>query len=1528
MAKKKYDLITELYAETIKEVSSSPQKWLSFLESACRNFRLPFDEQILVYAQRPQASAVLPMKMWNEKFGRWVKRDSKGIAVLDKNSSTMKLKYYYDISDTQEGRYRRLLRPVPLWEVTEAYREDVKETLANAFGIDEKIIGFEETVLEAAKNAAEDNIPDYLPDLLEGRRESYLEELDEYNVEMESRQILSASVAYMVMVRCGVDMEDYLENEDFQRITNFNTPEMMNLLGVAVSDISEMALSYVSDTIQKLRKAEKENARTFAKTENNRYNEGENREQIIERGGTYERNHIQQTGRLSTSGSDRTGRTGRTPWEVRFPASDLSERTEIRGIPEPADNRKIEPASYGNTVSGTGEDGSPDRTDDESTGHNGETQSQQSDDVGTEREQYPAGGRGNRDEGTDLQLTERPTETQLEWYDRSKEDKSLPFFHKDDDIKALLLATPHLKATKAEIRQFYETHEDKKERKKYIQSIFNPEKTEITLEDGRILGYKTFQNVLHMWEGESSSKIAQSYYDWGVIAEYFEGMRLLKELRDKTENLLTVEGQLSILADLAEAKTSAFSFSQEIIDCVLQDGSGIQHGKYRIYGYFLQYHSKEEKAEFLKNEYGFGGRYPVIIGTDIDVLSDAKGLHLNRREDKLTLKWTEVAKRIDELISVGRYLSKREQENIPEYEKQILVTEIYHFFVNQPESFMRPYAVGTDYDHAIKIVRPQLEQPERIMEILSMMEEVLAGTADYDKHYPSMQKAYHDLIAYQNGEFRLFSPLPAEEETIQAPLEPAPVFSREEILARRLNQFYQEYDWYGYQDNLGTEETEESILSGIQRQLCNPEEVQAIVFYLKEVLREITPEDERYEEVTELLKEVEGLPSMNPPYELAVDTLVTIGTKEYSIEFLSDEMVVLRDQEFPLFTEEMEREIFDRRIRENPANDHLKQSEEDSKKPAEKEEVSKVSETEQEDGFTEKVPENHPFRETPEKQMEELAPAWEQKKSEGRAKKFDLHPEISKEKRSQYRIVDENQGTGTAKEKFRANIMAIQLLKKCEEENRFATPEEQEILAGYVGWGGLSDAFDEEKASWSTEYLELQAVLTEEEYAAARESTLTAFYTPPVIISAMYQALKNMGLKSGNILEPSCGIGNFIGRKPESLEDCKVYGVEIDSISARIAQQLYQKSSIMQQGFEEVNLPDSFFDVMVGNVPFGNYKLLDKKYDKYHFLIHDYFIAKSIDKVRPQGVLAFVTSSGTMDKQDDRVRRYIAQKCDLLGAIRLPSNAFLANAGTEVTSDILFLQKREYPRALNAELPDWVETTKVYENDFVNERGEKKHQVVTGNSYFQQHPEMVMGELEIVSGTYGPQLSCKAKVGANLKEQLEEAVERIQGEIADYEVEELVEADDISIPADPSVNNFSYTIYDGKVYYRENSRMRQVELSVTAANRVKGMILLRDCAKELIRLQTEGYSDAAITEQQKKLNQLYDLFQKKYGLLNSRANSMVFSDDSSYPLLCSLEIVGEDGRLERKADLFTKRTIKPHETVTKVIRQVRHYLCL
>ena len=1412
MAKKKYDLITDLYAEAVKQVTASPENWMSFLRSACRNFRLPFDEQILIYVQRPEASAVLPMKVWNEKFGRWVKRDSKGIAVFDKDSPKLRLKYYYDVSDTQEGRYRRLLRPVPLWEVPEEYQPDVRETLANAFGVDETVTGFEGTILEAAKIAAEDNLVDYLPDLLSERKNSYLEEVDEYNVEVEARQLLSASVAYMVMVRCGVDTDLYLDTEDFRNITDFNTPEMVNLFGVAASDVAEMALSEISDTVNKLRKAERKKNRTFAGKEAGRYNESENREQITERSVTHESDHIQQTGRLSSSGSDRAGRTGSTPWEVRFPPSYLSEKLPVRDVSEPADKRRTEPTSEQSTEGGTGADGSPDQTNESSMGRDRGTESERPDGVGTADEQHPAGSGRDRDEGADLQLTGQEPQ--------SEEERQEP----------------------------------------------------------------------------------------------------------TAEPQPTVAEQQTFLEELAGEESPAFSMPQEIIDHALQMGSSFEHGKYRIYSYFLQEHSNKEKAEFLKQEYGMGGSVTDYLGESFRQDTNAKGYTIQWKNYETTLKWTAVAKRIEELIVVGRYMTEKELAYIPEYERMILARSIYNFFYHQPETVLRPYPFGMEYHKAVEQIRPQLDDPDRVKEILSMMEEVLAGTADYDQRYPSMQQAHQDLTDYRDGAFSLFTPIPAERENTQAPPEPVPAQSREEVLAGRLNAFYQSYDWYEYQDTIEAGETQEDVLRQLQEQLADPQSVQEIYSYLISVREGMDTEDENYSEVSELIAGITDLPAMNPPYDLQVDTIVTIGTKEYSIDFISDEMVVLRDQMYPLFTEEMPREVFDRRVRENPANDHLKVYRKPSEEPAEKdkEEPAPTQEMaqEQEDGFTGIKPEDNPFEKEPEELLEDLAPAWTQKKPAGRVRGFDPHPEIPQESRRQYQITDEHLGEGTEKEKFRANIMAIQLLKKCEEENRFATPKEQEILAGYVGWGGLSDAFDEAKPSWSTEYLELKTVLTEEEYAAARQSTLTAFYTPPVVISAMYQALENMGLKSGNILEPSCGTGNFIGRKPESLSDCKVYGVEIDSISARIAQQLYQKSTIAAQGFEDADLPDSFFDVVIGNVPFGSYKVLDRKYDKYNFLIHDYFIAKSIDKTRPKGVLALITSNGisggTMDKRDDRVRRYIAQRCDLLGAIRLPNNAFLANAGTEINTDILFFQKRETPRDLNVDLPDWVEVERLYENDHVNEQGESRHRVVSINPYFQQHPEMVLGEQEIVSGPYGPQLICKPYPDRDFKELLEQTVENLEAEITDYEVEELVEEEDHSIPADPSVANFSYTVYDGKIYYRENSRMKPVELSVTAQNRVKGMIAIRDCTRELITYQAEGYPDEEIERQQKKLNHLYDLFQRKYGLLNSRANSMAFSDDSSYPLLCSLEIVAEDGTLERKADMFTKRTIKPHETVTKV----------
>lgn len=1425
---KKYDLITELYAEGIKEVTANEEQWLRFLNSACRNFRLPFDEQLLVYLQRPEASAVLRMEDWNRKFGRWVKHDSKAIAVFDKSGSTTKLKYYFDVTDTSEGKYKRLVRPISLWKITEENREAVQETLRNAFRVSEAVTEFAEVILQAAQHAAEDNLLDYMPDILAYRQDSFLEELDEYSVEVETRKLLSNSIAYMLMVRCGIDSELYLEKKDFRNIRDFHTPELVNLFGTATSDVAEMALAEISDTIRTLQQEQKRNDRTFAQTENVSYTEEKGRETAErERSFAHEKRDIQQAGRLSVTESDRTGRTGSTPWEIWFPSSELSERTPLRNLSESSDARETEPAFERDTGNSTEQDGTAGHRDDESTERDGRDESQRPYAMGRNGEQHPAVSGGDREDGIDQPLA---------WYDRSKEDKSLPFFHRDQDIKELLLTTPYLKAKKAEIRAFFEREEDRETRRDYIKNIFNHEPTELTLQDGRTVGYKTYQNVLHLWEGSVSSRIAQGYYDWSVIADYFEGMRLLGKLRDQTEPLRTVDGQLEFLQDLAEEKTSAFSFSQEMVDYVLRSGSGIQHGKFRIYSYFLQGHSRREQEEFLKEEYGMGGRSPILSGTGISEDHSAKGLKLSRGYQEgapqLILKWSQVAKRIEELIAADRYMTAKELEYLPEYEKHILTREIYHFYSDQPEEVIRPYAREAVYDEAIRQIRPQLEEKKRVEQLAEEMHSVLVNTADFDRKYASMQKAYRDVCEFRDGVFSLFTPIPAEKDTFPLP-------------------------------------TSETLPS------------------LEHVEEETEKEEENLED---------SAPDQEEVYELQADTLVYIGVDEYEILSISEDVVCLRNQKYPIFTEEMPREEFERKLRENPANDFLK-------KGKEPEEIS--------------LPE--PDLPAEKETAQDLSPAWE-KATPRKMDSFDLYPEIPQSQRLQFQITDDALGKGTAREKFRANVKAIQVLKQCEAQNRYATREEQQVLSGYVGWGGLADAFDASVSAWNQEYVELKRILTEEEYRAARESTMTAFYTPPVVIHSIYQALENMGFQSGNILEPSCGIGNFIGMKPEHLSDCNIYGVEIDSISGRIARQLYQKSAIAVQGYEETNLPDSFFDVVVGNVPFANYKVLDKRYDSLNFLIHDYFIAKSIDKTRPGGILALITSNGisggTMDKRDNRVRKYIAERCDLLGAIRLPNNTFLENAGTVVNTDILFLQKKENPRS--TELPAWVDVNVLQRNDFTNEKGETKHRTVCINPYFQEHPEMVLGKLEIVSGAYGPQLVCKPFEDADLGELLSEAIQNISAQITEYEVEELVETEDHSIPAEPDVANFSYALRDGKIYYRENSRMRPVELSLTGENRVKGMIAIRDCVRELIAYQMEEYSDEVIAEQQRKLNRLYDQFQSRYGLLNSRANSLVFSEDNSYPLLCSLEIVAEDGTLERKADMFTKRTIKPHQTVTRV----------
>ncbi|WP_243872508.1 N-6 DNA methylase [Blautia wexlerae] len=967
-------------------------------------------------------------------------------------------------------------------------------------------------------------------------------------------------------------------------------------------------------------------------------------------------------------------------------------------------------------------------------------------------------GTGNRESGSDIRL---------EYYDRTHEDKSLPFFGRDEVINEILRTTPHLSASLEEIKDYYERNPDNKDRTEYIKSIFNNDYTELTLEDGRTVGYKTFENVLHLWEGKYDSRTAQSFYDWAVIARHFEAMRLLGELSDSIKPLPSMDGQMTFILDgrAEEKKTSAFTFSQEIIDAVLANGSGFSEGKMRIYEQFEKSLSAKENADFLKNEYGWGGSYPVIIGAGIDESHDGKGITITKGIGKenphITLSWSQVEKRIGELIRMDRYLNPKEKERYPQW------------LESQEER------------------RAKIEETKRNREILSNA--------------------------------------PPEQEVEPTEKEP--------------------------------EEAEQ------------PQDVQ---------------------------------------YEYHLGDKVYIGASEYEILSVDDERVMLYDYDMPLFNKEFSRTEFDRKVRENPMNEHLIVKEEPAEERNETEEVQTnmgsmpiedyreiVASQSGFDSYDEMYHQGYRIGNGYDKEPEPIVPAWEQKK---KVKGFDLHPDVPMADRHTFNLRENEVETVGKKERFRRNIMAIQLLKKCQEENRFATPEEQIILSKYVGWGGLSEAFDENNSAWATEYLELSSVLTSEEYASARESTLTAFYTPPEVITAIYKAMEQMGFKEGNLLEPSCGIGNFIGMLPDSMQDSKIYGVELDTISAGIAQQLYQKTTIAAQGFEETNLPDSFFDGVVGNVPFGDFKVSDKRYDKHKFLIHDYFFAKSLDKLRPGGVMALVTSKGTMDKENSAVRKYIAQRAELLGAIRLPNNTFKGNAGTEVVSDILILQKRD--RLIDIE-PDWVHLD-------TDENGIKM------NSYFVQHPEMILGEMKMVSGRFGMEATCVPYENSDLAAQLDEAVANIHGEITEYEAEEELEEEDNSIPADPTVRNFSYTVVDDKIYYRENSRMTPVEVSATAENRIKGMTAIRNSVRTLIELQTEDYPDSEIKAEQERLNRLYDTFSGKYGLINSRANTSAFSQDSSFSLLSALEIIGEDGELERKADMFSKRTIKPHTPVTSV----------
>ena len=1515
----KLQLITELSERTTHAAVKNPVNWTAFLKTAAWNYKYPFQDQLLIYAQRPNATACAEIELWNQKLGRWVNRGAKGIALLDDSGSRLALRHVFDVSDTNSPQNR----PITLWTMQDRYAGAVTETLENTFGeLDDKS-ELAVALVSAAHNAVDDNFPDYLSELMDFKENSFLEELDDLNVEVIFKDALKNSVAYMLLVRCGYPADQYLNSEDFQGIVNFNTLDTVSRLGAATSDISEMLLREIGATVKELQIAEKKQSRTFAKNQNVRHNDSVKQKSNSERNGEYGTN-LHAAGRLPASRPDAAeGRNAhRQIWDV---AQNISEKPQERDVRQPDVVGQAEQPPVGDRPDREGAR----RTDyGEALGERPRAgQSDRSDGLDGAHEQPETSGGGNGADGADLQLA---------WYDRRTEDRSLPFFHADVTIKEILRSTPHLKATKQEIANFYAAHEDRDERIAYIKGNFNNDYTELLINGDSRVGYKTYQNVLHLWEGSYTARTSQGYYDWGVIANYYDSMLLFNELLDEPP-LPSEQQQITLIAQAESEKASALSMPQEAIDAILRQGSGIQGGKYRICLQFQKNASAKENADFLKHEYGIGGRGPALTGIDIDEWHDGKGIAFTSGkyigpDAKIILPWAKVQKRLGELIAADRYLNSKEKEYLPVYQQE------------QEER------------------RQQLAEQAYAREILNR-EPAPSGSEPPSRENAHYSFSLGDTVYLGADEYEIFS---FDDSTVYLRDAQFPLFSKE--LSR--NDFDRMLRENPLNDHLITTEQETPIAPAEQPAEKEQSQTPRALYrtYLPEMVNRIqqdeifpylrdrdTDPDSAKQELDEALDRIAL--SMREEHAAFYEAYTTqpqfrewlaedIFQRTYQ-DYLTEtrDMVTIRadDPDAPAWVRETgdititregdtftidsggegERSYveFDMELPDGQAGETEKQ-------PAEKEmalgmeftiedrryaidEINEEADTVSLRDITFQNGVGFPIfrRESIEYVRSVLEqskePIW-RKTQDGEVSKIriDLMPETPKQPRFNFHITDDELGHGGQKTKYGYNVATIRLLNQLEEQNRLATPEEQEILSRYVGWGGLPQVFDEHNNQWTKEYAELKELLDEDEYTSARASTLNAHYTSPTVINAMYACLANMGFQTGNILEPAMGIGNFFGLVPESMAKSKLYGIELDSITGRIAKQLYQQANIAVQGFEETNLPDSFFDLAIGNVPFGSYGIADKKYDKHKFLVHDYFFAKTLDKVRPGGIIAFVTSKGTMDKQNPEVRKYIAQRAELLGAVRLPNNAFFDNAGTEVTTDILFLQKRD--RVIDIE-PDWVHLSTTGDGVHVNQ-------------YFTDNPDMMLGTMAFDERMYGNrnETTCNPYEDADLAELLREALENIHAEITEYELDELSDDEDTSIPADPNVRNFSYTIVDGGIYYRENSKMNRFETSVTAEGRIKGMIAIRDCVRELIEYQTEDYSDEAIQSQQRKLNRLYDDFTVKYGLLNSRGNNMAFSDDSSYCLLCSLEILDENGELERKADMFSKRTIRQRTVITHV----------
>ena len=1622
----KYQLITELYRRTGVAVAKNPQAWQSFLSAACRNYKCRFDEQLLIYAQRPDAVAVAQLETWNKQFKRWVNKDSKGIAVFDPKGRRNTLKYYFDISDTHEGYYGS--RPVPIWQMSERYEQAVIERLSDRFG-DVESTDLASVLMETAKNAVEDNLQDYMPQLKSCTQDSLLEGLDEYNIEVIYRQLAVNSVAYMLMSRCGVDTEAVFEREDFAEIINFNTPATINALGIATSDISEMALREISQTIRDVQIAEKSQNRTFAPQSQTRYDVG--REQA-ERSNHNERNHIHQTRGLSYSRPNITDRARNSAWQIRFDAQGLSGAAQTSDLPQPADIGRAEQTSLRGGTDGSHEVGASDKTALQGAGRDG----------GTEGKSTDAMGRADEQQVT----VNLPTvEEQIEMLAEAEDEKSSAFVISQEDINSVLQRGSGFQNGKYRIYRQFQKNEDSKGNIDFLKKEYGTGGGTHYFPDG-MQGHTWHDGKGIAIEKYGSSANPDLVLSWAKVekrlrelikndrylnekekdhyADYLESeeapqyeidtqrkmarqrfidanrdlppadkrdtlaLRLSDFIRDLDgyekdllENVertdladvtaeqmeqhlgdpATVQQLIDFLA-LVQGKTAdvysrsnAWRFSQELMELyplryVYHEDDVVYIGadKYEIAAF-------DENAVSLRNP-----DFP-LFGKELSRADFEEKLKENPANDHLKVVVTEKQsvqtpseekpdgikfsigfsehpafydrqfndRYTDLSFALGNYLlgvlderqhrERESKDNVGWYHKtdfEITATiggEDFHyegrFDIGDGEGDLISH-IKNFYGYSLSPNCPFIPEWKKQgedyyreqIESLQWGRDVFVPYLEQHKTLtPEDEKLYAEIMATESDWF-----VPVEDKQQASDLQPQIVAyykSDDEniVIVQASNGKY--FNHYGYDEDSNNfasaaggfdtfEEAEQTLYAHRPTAIDITEEKQTPHYTVELtsdafadpfIIRDNTVpygEDGQY-------YDVDGIYQTFETEEEAQEYADTLNSAENIVKLFAQKDEERSQQEQPDIQDNSD--LIGKEILIDNRRYVI-------------ESISEISGDVSMRDMTFANAVGFPIN-----RVEKigyirslLSKAQEEKQPE---KAVSPVPAPS-EPRHNYRITEDTLGVGGAKEKFRNNMAAINLLHELELENRLATPEEQEILSKYVGWGGLSMAFDENNAAWADEFKELYASLSPEEYRAAMESTLTAFYTPPVVIKGMYEALERLGFSEGSILEPSCGTGNFFGLLPDTMAGSKLHGVEIDPLTGKIAKQLYQKANIAVQGFEETKLPDDHFDVVIGNVPFGDFKVNDSRYNAQKFLIHDYFFAKALDKVRAGGVIAFITSKGTMDKASPEIRKYIAQRAELLGAIRLPDNTFRANAGTEVTSDILFLQKRD--RVIDAE-PDWVHLD-------TDENG------ITMNSYFVQHPEMILGEMKMESTRFGFDSACKAYQDIPLSELLHNAVQNIQGEIPEYEneLDEISDGQDASIPADPNVRNFSYALVDGKVYFREDDRMTPAAASVTAENRIKGLIQIRDCVRKLIEYQTEDYPDDLIHTEQENLNRLYDSFTKQYGLINNRGNYLAFASDESYFLLCSLEVLDDEGNFKRKADMFTKRTIKPHREITSV----------